>query len=137
MSEQSGGGIHIDSDWKEEAAQEKKRLEEMEAKQKQVSAAPAASGGETPSTFMELINLLAMQAMIGLGGLQGQGGENMPANPAIARHYIDLLEVLKTKTTGNLNDDEKQALDSVLQELRMQFVQAMKTPPPPAKTEKT
>ena len=136
MTEESGGKIHIDSDWKEEAAQEKKRLEEMEAKQKQESAAPGTPGGEAASNFMELINLLAMQAVIGLGGFQGQGGENMPPNPTAARHYIDLLEMLKTKTTGNLNDDEKQAIDSVLQELRMQFVQAMKAPSP-EKTEKT
>lgn len=136
MSEQSDGGIHIDSDWKQEAAREKERLQELEAKQKQEPAATGTSGGGTPSGFMELINILAMQAVIGLGGYQGQGGENIPANPAAARHYIDLLEVLKTKTSGNLNDDEKKALDGVLQELRMQFVQTMTTPPPPADAEK-
>ena len=131
MSEQTGSGkLHIDSDWKAEAAREKQRLAEQE-KQQQRPRGEAQTG----AGFIELLNMLAMQAVIGLGGYQGPGGERIPPNPAAAKHHIDLLEVLDKKTAGNLNDEEKRALDSVLYELRMQYVQfvsASRAPAPKA-----
>ena len=122
----AGGGLYSDSDWKEEAAQEKERLTAQEEHEPRTPAA----AGEAPATFVELVNLLAMQAVIGLGGFQGAGGERIPPNPTAAKHHIDLLEILKKKSEGNLTDDEKRALDSVLYELRMQYVQAATAPPP-------
>ncbi len=134
MSDQSAGeGLYSDSDWKEEAAREKARLVEQEVKE---PSAARAAPGEAPSNFLELVNLLAMQAAIGLGGFQGPGGERIPPNPLAAKHHIDLLEILKSKTEGNLTDDEKLALDGVLYELRMQYVQAVTVPPPSAQKEK-
>ncbi len=111
------GGLHIDSDWKTEAARDKERLVAEE------QAAPRPTG--TPeASFIELVNLLAMQAAIALGGYQGPGGERIPANPLAAKHHIDLMDVLEKKTAGNLTDEEKQTLDAVIYELRMQYVQA-------------
>ena len=46
---------------------------------------------------------------------------NLPA----AKQTIDILSILKTKTEGNLDEDEKQLLDGVLFELRMRFVKEM------------
>ena len=128
------GGLHIDSDWKTEAAREKEQLAAQE--QKEAAAIPAAAGGEPPIGFVDLINMLAMQAAIGLGGYQGAGGERIPPNPAAAKHNIDLLEVMQEKTKGNLSADEEKVLGAVLYELRMNFVQATSpTPPPPAPSE--
>jgi len=110
------GGLHIDSDWKEEAAREKERLAAEEKASPQTDAAPAEA------SFSELLNMLAMQAMVGLGGYQGPGGERIPPNPVSAKHFIDLIDVLEQKTKGNLTDDEKKAIDAVLYELRMQYV---------------
>jgi len=118
----SDGKLHIDSDWKAEAAREKERLAAQEKTQKQ------STDSATAPAFIELLNLLAMQAVISLGGYQGPGGERIPANPAAAKHHIDLLEILEKKTAGNLSDEEKRALDSVLYELRMQYVQAVSAP---------
>jgi hypothetical protein len=119
----SGKGLHIDSDWKEEAAREKERLSEQERTDAgaDTGKAPAETG---PVAFSELINVLAMQAAIALGGYQGPGGERIPPNLAAAKHHIDLLAILEEKTKGNLADDEKRALDGVLYELRMQYVQS-------------
>ena len=122
------GGLHIDSDWKTEAAQEKERLAAQE--QKEVASKPA-DGGEPPIGFVDLVNMLAMQAAIGLGGYQGPGGERIPPNPAAAKHNIDLLEVVQEKTKGNLGADEEKVLGAVLYELRMNFVQATSATPPP------
>ena len=122
----SDSGLHIDSDWKTEAAEEKARLAAEE--QKQSNAGPAAIDSE--GGFLELVNLIAMQAAIGLGGYQGPGGERIPPNPAAAKHHIDLLEVLEKKTQGNLTDEEKRSLETVLYELRMHYVQTVSGPKP-------
>ncbi|MCH7994197.1 MAG: DUF1844 domain-containing protein [Planctomycetes bacterium] len=120
MSDEGSSRLHIDSDWKMEAAREKERLA------KQTADEPPA-GGEVPGQpmFADLINMLAMQAAIALGGYSGPGGDSIPSNPEVAKHHIDLLDVLDQKTKGNLSDEEKRALDTVLYELRMQYVQVV------------
>ncbi len=116
--------MHIDSDWKTEAAREKERL----AAEDRAARRPAAA---TEADFIELVNLMAMQAAISLGGYQGPGGERIAPNPLAAKHHIDLLEVLEKKTSGNLTDEEKRVLDAVMYELRMQYVQTVSAPRPP------
>ena len=116
MTEPSEGGIHIDSDWKEEARLEKERLTQAESAAKPESS-PAAS-------FAELVNLVVMQAAMSLGGFAGPSGEQVPPDLSTARHYVDLLGLLQEKTSGNLSEQEKKMLETVLHELRMQFVQS-------------
>jgi len=117
--------LHIDSDWKSEAAREKERLVEQEKSATPAAAAPGAIN------FLELLNILVMQAAVSLGGAMGPGGERIPPNLAGAKYFIDLLDVLDQKTRGNLTDEEKRALESVLYELRAQYVHMVA--PPPAK----
>ena len=128
-------GLHIDSDWKQEAAQEKERLAEQVERQKAQGGPSGATGGPYPTSFAELVNLLAMQAAIALGGFQGAGGEHIPPNPVAARHFVDLLEILEKKTEGNLTEDEQRMLRAVLYELRMQYVQSISAPAPSPKKE--
>ncbi len=133
MAEQeSKFGLHIDSDWKSEAAKEKEQLAEKEAREPARGPGP---DGWPDANLMEIVNLLAMQAVVALGGYQGPGGERIPPNPFAARHYIDLLDVLQKKTVGNASPEEAQTLEAVLYELRMQFVQianAVAAAPPPS-----
>jgi hypothetical protein len=127
--EDSGSRLHIDSDWKTEAALEKERLTQQETEAAKDGGASSPPG--TPS-IAELVNLLAMQAVVTLGGYQGPGGETIPPNYDVAKHHIDLLDVLDQKTKGNLTDDEKRMLNTVLYELRAQYVQAVSGGTPPA-----
>ncbi len=109
--------IIVDDDWKAEAQREKERLaSEVEQKKPDAEGVPV-----TP--FLELLNLLAMQAMVGLGGFAGPDGRPIPANLEAAKHFIDLLQVLEEKTKGNLTEEETKVLDQTLYELRMRFVQ--------------
>lgn len=134
--EPAGGGLHIDGDWKEEAAREKRRLVEQEKKAAASAASAAPKGGQPDAAFIELLNLLGMHAAIALGGAKGPSGEAVPPNPESAKFHIDMLEVLQKKTVGNLTDEEKKTLDSVLYELQQQYVQTVTgAPPPPARTE--
>jgi hypothetical protein len=118
--------IHIDSDWKEEARKEKERLKE--------ETEEGAEGGPLPDpTFGEVVNMILMQAMIGLGGMRTPDGRTIPPDPEIAKHHIELLAVLQEKTKGNLTDDEQRFLDAAIYEMRMRFVQAMTPQAPGAK----
>lgn len=125
----SDGGLHIDGDWKAEAAKEKQRLMEEEAK---ATAGSKPSGAAPSPNFLELINLLAMQAAVALGGYRGPDGEASPPNPEAAKHFIDLLEVLELKTKGNLSDEESKTLSAITHEIRMAYVQAVSPHPAPA-----
>ncbi|HRW54530.1 MAG TPA: DUF1844 domain-containing protein, partial [Phycisphaerae bacterium] len=96
--------IHIDDDWKSEAAAEKERLaNEVEARDAGPIPAP---------TFVEIVQTLAMQVMVGLGGMQGPNGQPIPPNLDLAKHFIDMLDVLEKKTKGNLDQDEQTILDT-------------------------
>lgn len=119
--------LQIDDDWKSEAAAEKERLAqtvEGESGQPQLP-----EGG-----FSALVQLLAMQAMVGLGGMKGPGGQDIPPNLDLAKHHIDMLDVLDRKTQGNLEPEEKRLLDTMLHQLRMAYVESVRgpaTPPQP------
>ena len=113
--------IIVDEDWKAEAKREKERLAEETAKREPLPG----------PNFGELLNLIAMQAMVGLGLVSGPGGERIPPNLEIAKHFVDLLQVLEDKTKNNLTPEEKKLLDQVLYEMRMRYVQAAGGSPPP------
>lgn len=122
--------LQIDDDWKSEAQAEKERLAQLE--KENVRGGARLSGAASEPSFPEVIQLLAMQAMVGLGGMRGPGGQDIPPNLDVAKHYIDLLGVLETKTKGNLNEQEKAMLDSTLHQLRMAYVEVVSgTVPPP------
>ncbi|OQZ05910.1 MAG: hypothetical protein B6D36_07690, partial [Planctomycetes bacterium UTPLA1] len=91
--------LQIDDDWKSEAAAEKARLAETVEEQE--------SRGMPAADFVGLVQLLAMQAVVGLGGFAGPGGQEIPPNLELAKHHIDMLEVIETKTKGNLTPEEK------------------------------
>ncbi len=132
--------LHIDSDWKKEAQEEKKRLAEQEAQRKAPAApaaaapasggaaiaaagkAPAKDGNATPgATFDALVQSIATQVFYYLGDLSTRGAEPM-LNLDMAKHNIDSLNVLEEKTKGNLTDEELKSLDTVLYETRMRFI---------------
>ncbi len=122
--------LQIDDDWKSEAAAEKERLSENTE-----TADKAAPAGMPQADFTGLVQILGMQAMVGLGGMAGPGGQQIPPNLDLAKHYVDLLEVLDKKTAGNLTPEEKQQLDTTLHQLRMAYVEMVQQGgpvPPPA-----
>jgi len=138
MAEQQPS-LHIDTDWKKQAQEEKKRLAEQEQKKAAEAAKPrpapaeptmggmprAGAGrgerGLPPATFTTLVQSIVTQVLFYLGELSARGAEPS-LNLDMAKHNIDLLGVLEEKTKGNLTPEEKKLLDSVLYELRMRYV---------------
>lgn len=74
------------------------------------------------ASFLNLANMLAVEAAMHLGLIQSPGEEAPPVDSESARHLIDMLGMLQTKTHGNLTADEDNLLENILADLRMQFV---------------
>jgi hypothetical protein len=131
--------IIIDTDWKEQARRDKE-----EADRKVRESEEAGETGPLPGPHLaEIIQMITMQATIGLGGFRDQSGQAIAPNLEYAKHYIDLLELLQTKTRNNLDEQEKGMLEGTLHELRMVFVdvynaltQQPPTQPPPSPTQR-
>jgi len=65
------------------------------------------------TTFFLSVSAAAMQSL-----------EANPPDKVMAKHNIDLLELLQEKTQGNRTLDEDQLIGHLLFQLRMSFVQA-------------
>lgn len=111
----------IDSDWKAKAAREKAQL----AKKQELKKAEAEAGGDDDAPkvqFEDLLRSLAMQAQLALGLVPDPMGRGRRPDPESARHAIGMLEMLQTKTQGNLTDKEEATLTSLVTELKMIYV---------------
>lgn len=72
--------------------------------------------------FMDLINSLAGTALIQLGAVADPQTNVIKKDLNAAKQTIDIIELLKEKTAGNLTNDEGMMLDNVLFDLRMRYV---------------
>jgi len=79
------------------------------------------------ASFEMLVTMLATQALVALGQIPGSDGEKLELNKPLAKHFIDLLAVLETKTSGNLEPPQAKMLGELLHNLRMQFL-SLQTP---------
>lgn len=72
--------------------------------------------------FFDLLGVLAEPIPFYLGDASLPSGET-EENLEAARFYIDLLDVLRQKTAGNLTSQEADALEDLLYRLRVRYVQ--------------
>ncbi len=142
MSE--GFELHVDDDWKAQARKEKEKLAERdkaraEAQATQVAPTPTPTAEPTPvpggasdadpsadaepASFGTLLGSIASQAMLYLGLMPDPMSGRRIVGLDYARQQIDLLEVLRDKTRGNLDDDESNRLALTVHQLREQYVQ--------------
>jgi hypothetical protein len=78
-----------------------------------------------PADFATLILSLGSSAVASMGESGGPGDKPARDLP-MAKHAIDLLSVLEEKTKGNLTSEEEQILESLLFDLRLRYVEALK-----------
>ncbi|MGH7808282.1 MAG: DUF1844 domain-containing protein [Thermodesulfobacteriota bacterium] len=71
------------------------------------------------STFVLSLNA---SALIHLGEIPDPHSKERSINLPAAKHTIEILEIIKNKTKGNLDGEEEKLLDDVLFNLRMKFV---------------
>lgn len=101
-----------------------------------VRAQNPAMGAPPPVGFEHLVQQLYLSAMIQLGA-GTQEGQRPRVDILGAKQTIDLLGILGEKTKGNLTEAEDRALQTVLFDVRMAFLEITSmitmqgVPPPP------
>jgi hypothetical protein len=86
----------------------------------------APCGPGLPCSFAQFLVSLGSSAMVSLGETPDPATGTKTADPVMARHTLNVLQVLKGKTTGNLDDDEGRLLDALIGEIgdKLQILEA-------------
>jgi hypothetical protein len=123
MNEQEDRKIHVDEDWKAKVEAEREALQAQEEVTRDEGQRPPLPAPD----FATLITNFASQALLALGRMPDASGAMREVDLELARYAIDLLEVVQTKTAGNLEPDEEQMLSSILHDLRMAYLDTSRT----------
>jgi len=100
----------------------------------EAAGSPAGKGAPpewTPIkvTFPTFLLSLHTSALIHLGIIPDPVSNQRSVELEMGRQNIELVEMLKEKTAGNLTEDEGRLLDNILYELRMAYIQVSETQP--------
>ena len=87
-----------------------------------------AEQSQEPSdvTFSGLVLMFGSTALVHLGTTPDPVSGEKQVDLTQAKVSIDLLDVLKTKTAGNLTPAESRLLEDLLFDLRMRYVEALR-----------
>jgi hypothetical protein len=72
--------------------------------------------------FMQLVMTFQAAAWQQMGKIKNPLTDKIERNLDQARYSIDMLEMLRSKTKGNLTDDELKFVNHVMTELQLNFV---------------
>jgi hypothetical protein len=118
----------FDSEGEERAPDEDTGDKQAEAKEGPAEAEQerADQQGLPPIDFATFILSLATSAQVHLGAIANPQTSKLETNLPLAKETIDLLEILKEKTKGNLTNDEGRLFEHLLYDLRMMYVEKNK-----------
>jgi len=105
----------VDEAWKAQAEAEKKTED------------PTKTGAHPPlpePSLKTFVSGLAGQVLINLGLFPNPVSGKKEIDLEQAKYSIDLLEILKDKMRGNLDDEEEKLISTMLYDLRMRYVEA-------------
>ena len=90
-----------------------------------MSTAAPEGGRDLPKVdFSTFILSLATAALYQLGAVPDPAsGRVVEADPLVARQTLETLEMLREKTQGNLTEEERKLIDSLLYDLRLRYVE--------------
>lgn len=100
-------------------------MSKKEEEKKQEPETPEAES--LKMDFSAFVLSLNASAMIHLGDIPDPNTKERAVNLPAARHTVDILELIRRKTEGNLTDEEKKLTDDVIYNLRMKYVSAAKS----------
>ncbi len=81
-----------------------------------------AGGMPERTLFTEFLMQIASSAFIYLGLVEHPATGRLQVDLEAARESIDILDMLREKTQGNLTRGEEKFFDEILSDLKMQFV---------------
>lgn len=117
-----GEEVKKDEKVQEPKAAEKQAGPKPEAKEAKAGAQSAAPFPEV--TFSTFLLSLMSSTLVHLGEVPDPASGKTEKNLPLAKQTIDIIAMLKNKTTGNLSEDEQGMVDHVLYDLRMRFVKS-------------
>lgn len=79
-----------------------------------------------PLDFSSIILPFYSQALLKLGLVGDPAKAEKAISLGLARRLIDILDLLKDRTRGNLKPEEERFLESCLQQLRMRYLEKVK-----------
>jgi hypothetical protein len=89
-------------------------------------AEPPKERALPPVDFGTFVLSLGSSALMHLGEFaEPEGGKSQKDLP-LAKHTIDILDMLQARTKGNLSPQEDKLLESLLYDLRLRYVSASK-----------
>jgi hypothetical protein len=79
-------------------------------------------GADDPASFVNFLSTLATNAAAALGAVPHPATGKRTLDLDTGKFWLDVIAMLKEKTKGNLHEQEARILDSLLADLRMQYV---------------
>lgn len=79
---------------------------------------------KSQATFIQFISGMAAQTLMHLGMMENPISRTTSIDLPNARYSIDLLEVFREKTRGNLTPEEDNYLAAALKDLKVRYAQA-------------
>lgn len=80
--------------------------------------------------FVQLVAMFQTAALQQMGKLKNPVTDKIEKDMGRAQLSIDMLNMLKERTKGNLSPDEERFLDGILQDLKLNYVDEMSKAPP-------
>jgi hypothetical protein len=106
-----------------EENREEKQEVEQEYEQKCEQEEPE---DEIKPDFKTFVSSLSANALYHMGIMKTPGEQQIEVNLSLARYTIDIIDMLKEKSLGNLTEDEQRFIDTILYDLKLKFVDSCK-----------
>ena len=89
-------------------------------------------GAHDPASFVNFLMSIAQNAASALGMMEHPVTHQREVDLELGKHWIDVIGMLQSKTTGNLSKQEQQMIEGLLSDLRMQYVSLANAPQKPS-----
>lgn len=83
---------------------------------------------QDPASFISFVMSIASNAASALGMMEHPVTHRREVDPELGKHWIDILGMLQKKTAGNLSLQERNMIEGLLADLRMQYVSLINAP---------
>ena len=83
-------------------------------------------GAKDPASFVNFLSTLATNAAAALGAIPHPATGQRSLDLETGKYWLDVLGMIREKTKGNLHAQESRLLESLLGDLRMQYVQLVR-----------
>jgi hypothetical protein len=79
-------------------------------------------GANDPASFVNFLSTIATNAAASLGAVPHPATGQRSLDLETGKYWLDVLAMIREKTNGNLHPQEARLLDTLLGDLRMQYV---------------